>query len=150
MSELAISIAVNCALGIILLGVLRWKLAADTVRLTSGEEAMDQVARQFPGAVGVATLADDGRSALFELQRGGAGLLQRQGRRWNARTLKSGEVSSVQVARDGTIKTRFADFSWPQAQIRIADENARGLWLDRLRSLQAQKPTRHQPGLHEA
>jgi hypothetical protein len=150
MSELAISIAVNCVLGVILLGVLRWKLSEDTVRLTNGLEAMDQVARQVPGAVGVVSLADDGRSALFELQRGDVGLVQRQGRRWNARTLKSGEVLSVQSLQDGTIKIRFADFGWPRAQIRIADDDSRVRWLERLRSLQAQKSSRHRQGLHDA
>ncbi|MGO9512905.1 MAG: hypothetical protein ACLP2F_04580 [Steroidobacteraceae bacterium] len=150
MTELAISIAVNIVLGVVLLALLYWKRTGDAVRLAGAGEAMDLFAMHFPGAVGEATVAADHRSALIDLQRGsGVGLLQRQGRRWNARTLAPGEVSSVEADSDGTIELRFADFGWPRAQLRIADANARALWLERLNSLKEQRSSRH-PGLRHA
>jgi hypothetical protein len=135
MNELAISIAVNILLGLILFVVLYWKRGADTARLAGADEAMRNFVQHCHDTVAQTTVADDQRGALFDLQQGGIGLLQRHGRRWNARTLSSGEVSRVEL--DGeTIKLKFADFGWPRAQIRIADSAARELWLDRLRSLQ--------------
>jgi hypothetical protein len=134
MNELAISIAVNILLGLILLVLLVWKRVGDTARLADSAEAVAHYDRHFPGAVGNATLSDDACGALIDLQRGGIGLLQRQGRRWNARQLRPGEVSSVEL--DGEIiKLKFADFGWPRAQMRLADAGARAQWLGRLRSL---------------
>ncbi len=135
MNELVISIAVNILLGLILFAVLYWKNGADGARPAGIDEAMRDFVQHHPGAVAQTTVADDRRGALIDLQQGGVGLVQRHGRRWNARTLSSGEVSRVEL--DGvTINLRFADFGWPRAQIRIADAEARAQWLGRLRSLQ--------------
>ena len=149
MRELAISIGVNVVLGGILLVLLRWRHLGDTVPLEGPAAAMSLFKTYFPEAVGEATLSDDRRSALIDLQRGGGiGLLQRQGRRWNARTLMPGEVSSVALAGDGTVKLKFADFGWPRAQLRITDADARAFWMGRLSSLRAQ--ARRHPGLRHA
>jgi len=138
MSELAISIAVNVGLGIALLGILRWKRVGDTARLAGAPEAIELFARQFPAAAGEATLADDGQSALLELNSDGCiGLLQRHGRRWNARMLAAGEVSSAELKDASTIKLKFDDFAWPHTQIRIGDADVRLRWLHRLQALRA-------------
>jgi hypothetical protein len=150
MSELAISIAVNCMLGVILLALLIWKRTPDTVRLSEPDEAMEQFKRYFPEAVGAATVADDRRSALIDLKCGGAvGILQRQGRRWNALTLESGQLSSVELGRNEIIQLKFADFGWPRAQIRIADADARALWIGRLKAQMRAAPQSRQ-GLCDA
>jgi hypothetical protein len=136
MKELALSIALNVVLGVILLALLYRKRTADDVRLNGPSEAMDLFRSYYPDAVGAATVADDRRGALIDLQRGaGIGLLQRQGRRWNARVLAPGEVAFVQVAADHTVQVRFADFAWPRASIRITDPEVRALWVGRLDSL---------------
>ena len=75
MSELLISIAVNLALGVILLALLYRKRTRDPVRLTLASEAMDIFRMHVPDALGAATLAADGRAALIDLQRGGTGLV---------------------------------------------------------------------------
>jgi hypothetical protein len=150
MSELAVSIAVNCALGAILFGVLRWRVSGDTVRLEGPADAMQQFARHFPGAAGTATVADDGRSALIELQRGRIGLLQRLGRRWNARTLIPGDVSKVEASEDGTLRVKFADFAWPGAQLRIGHAEIRSLWVARLQSLATRGASRESRGASHA
>jgi len=151
MTELAISIGVNVVLGVVLLALLYWKRADDTVRLAGTDEAMELFAMHFPGEVGEATLADDQRSALIDLQRGArVGFLQRQGRRWNARRLASGEISSVELGSGGIIKLKFADFGWPRAQLRIADANARALWLGRLNSLKVHGSSRRYPDTRHA
>jgi hypothetical protein len=135
MSELVISIAVNCLLGVILLALLNWKRTPDTVRLAGPGEAMAEFERCFPGAVGVATVADDRRSALIDLKCGsGIGLLQRQGRRWNALMLDSVQLASVELGRNETIHLKFADFGWPRAHIPIAHADTRDLWIGRLKS----------------
>jgi len=149
--ELLISIAVNVVLGILLLGLFAWKRNTDAIRLADPEEAMDVFRRYFPEAVGTATLAADRRAALIDLQPGGAtGLLQRVGRRWNARLLVPREFSAVAVEPDGTIKLQFADFGWPRARLQIADPEARARWLVRLDSLTARAATRHRGDLRHA
>ena len=135
MSELLIPIAVNLALGVILLALLYRQRTRDTVRLTLATEAMDIFRMHFPDALGAATLAADGRGALIDLQRGGTGLLQRHGRRWNARLLAPGELSSVRRSGGDAIELKFADFGWPRARLCLADADARAMWLSRLTSL---------------
>jgi len=138
MSELAISIAVNVALGIALLAILRWKRFGDSARLAGAEEAIALFSQRFSATAGDATVAHDGRSALIELDSGGGvGLLQRHGRRWNARVLVPGEVSSAELKEATVIDLTFADFGWPRAQIRIDDAEARLRWLQRLQTLRS-------------
>jgi hypothetical protein len=138
MSELAISIAVNVVLGVALLAILRWRRVGDAVRLDGAPQASELFLQQFPGATGEATIANDGQSALISLDADGrVGLLQRHGRRWNARTLAPGEVSSAELKETAVIALKFADFGWPHAKIRIDDADARTRWLHRLQSLQS-------------
>jgi hypothetical protein len=138
MSELAISIAVNVVLGLVLLAVLRWTRVGDAVRLAGAPQAIEIFAQRFPAAAGDATVAHDGRSALIALDcLGCVGLLQRHGRRWNARALGPGEVSSVELEEAAIIKLKFADFGWPHAKIRIDDADARARWLSRLQALRS-------------
>jgi len=137
--ELAISIAVNVLLGLLLLALLsRWG-RRDNARLTGPEDAMTAFRVHFPDASGTATVAADGRSALVDLApETGVGLLQRHGRRWNARILAPREIASVQVGGDGAIDVRFADFAWPRAAIRIEDGPVRAAWISRLDALKEQ------------
>jgi hypothetical protein len=132
MNELVISIAVNCVLGVILLAVLLWKRVSDTERLAGAEDATRKFVHHFPDAVGVASVTDDQRGALLDLQHGHVGLLQRQGRRWNARMLVSQDIASARMKSDGTLHLKFTDFAWPSARIRFADADSRALWLKRL------------------
>jgi hypothetical protein len=105
----------------------------------------------FPDSLGAVTVAADRRGALIDLQGGaGIGLLQRQGRRWNARVLAPGEISSARLDSDGAINLHFADFGWPRACIRIADADARAMWLARLHSLTAQVSSHHHSDLRHA
>lgn len=138
MNELAISIAVNVVLGLALFGILRWKRVGDTARLAGAPEAVEIFSQRFPAAACDATVAHDGRSALIDLDcHGCVGLLQRHGRRWNARTLGPGEVSSAELKEPAMINLKFADFGWPHAQIRIDDAETRARWLHRLQSLRS-------------
>jgi hypothetical protein len=148
--ELAISIAINVVLGAVLLALLHWKGRPDLVRLAGAEQAIDLFRRHFPDAAGVVTVAADGRSALIDLQPSGVGLLQRQGRRWIARTLASGELSSARVDLDGAINLTFADFGWPRARVPVADANSRATWMARLDSLIAQRTSRRSSDLRHA
>jgi hypothetical protein len=137
MTELAISIGVNLVLGILLFALLYRKRAGDEVRVSGPSEAMDIFRQYFPDAIGTATVATDQRSALIDLQWGaGIGLLQRLGRRWNARVLTPGELASVRVVGDA-VHIKFADFAWPRACIHVAEADARAKWLGRLNSLTA-------------
>ncbi|HMK84667.1 MAG TPA: hypothetical protein VK437_01810 [Steroidobacteraceae bacterium] len=134
MSELVISIAVNVVLGGVLAVLLWRKRAGDPVRLKGAAEAVDTFRRYFPDAAGTATLSADRRAALIDLG-GTIGILERRGRRWNARILVPSELSRVQSERDGTITLVFADFGWPRARFRIEEADARAQWLGRLQSL---------------
>jgi hypothetical protein len=151
MTELALSIGVNLVLGIFLFALLYRKRAGDEVRLSGPSEAVDIFQQYFPDAVGTATVATDRRSALIDLQRGaGIGLLQRHGRRWNARVLAPGELSSVRVVGDDAVHIKFSDFGWPRACIHIADADARAKWLGRLNSLMAPASSRQRADLRHA
>ena len=151
MRELVLPIAANVVLGMLLLVLLYWKRTGDKVRLSGADDAVNIFRIHFPDAIGAATVAADGRGALIDLQQGaGIGLLHRQGRRWNARVLAPGAVSSVRTGGAEVIDLRFVDFAWPRARIRIAGAEARTAWLGRLESLAAQGSSRHRPDLHHA
>jgi hypothetical protein len=134
--ELVLAIAVNVVLGILLLALLYWKHTNDNVRLSSAEEALELFRAQFRDAIGKATVSADRRCALIELENG-IGVLERHGRRWNARLLVSRELASVRLGRDGCLRLRFADFGWPQARFVASDPDVRAQWLARLHALTA-------------
>jgi hypothetical protein len=138
MSDLVLPIAVNVVLGIALLGLFLWRRQAAGARLT-GEEALALFRLQYPEAGGTVTVAADRCSALIELKPG-IGLLQRQGRRWVARTLKKSEIASVRLRKDGAIQIAFVDFGWPRALVRLDDPQLRAGWLERLAAPDAESP----------
>lgn len=133
--ELVIAIALNVALGLVLLALL-WSRRHDAGRLSSEAEAEALFRAQFPDAAGVATLSADGRGALIQLPRG-IGVLVRAGRRWNARLIMPRELTHAQQDSAGAISLTFADFGWPRARLPIADADVRAAWLARLRTLEA-------------
>jgi hypothetical protein len=134
MSELALSIAVNVVLGIALFGLFLWRRLPAETRL-SADEALRLFRLQYPEANGRVTVATDCSGALIELHPG-IGLLQRQGRRWVARTLEKSEIASVRLRTDGAIQIAFADFGWPRALVRL-DDPLRASWLQRFERLAA-------------
>jgi hypothetical protein len=134
--ELAIDIAANMVLGLMLLGLFAWLRAPHSARLASGDEALGIFRQRFPDAVGVPTVAGDGRCALLAL-RDGIGLLHLHGRRWNARKLVPEELKAVELTGDDTITLTFADFGWPRTHVRIDDPAARSAWLARLNAVAA-------------
>jgi|SRR5579872_1084907 len=149
--ELVLAIAVNVVLGILLLALLYWKHTNDDVRLSSAEQALEIFRQHFPDARGTATVSADRRCALIELQSGGSlGILERHGRRWNARMLVPNEFSSVRLDREGCLRLKFADFGWPRARFRASDPQARALWLARLSALTARAAGRHRADLGHA
>lgn len=142
MSNLAIAIAVNLVLGTVLLALLVRLRGRDSVRLITGEEALAQWRIHYPDAAGAVTLAVDGRGALIELGGGTVGLLERRGRRWNARLLVAGDVAAVETDGENRLSLRFADFSWPRAQLRLAGGSALAAWTARLETLRSAVATR--------
>jgi len=142
--ELIISIAVNVALGMILLALLLWRTTRDETRVAGAEEALALFRQPFPDAMGLATVCTGGRAALIELRPGpGIGLLQRQGRRWNARILRPGDCSLVRRRSDRKLALELADFGWPRAELEFADAGALEKWESRLRSLTVREASRH-------
>jgi hypothetical protein len=149
MSELMLPIAVNLALGVMLLGLFLWRRRPAGVTALTADEALALFRLQYPEAGGAVTLADDRCCALIELEPG-IGLLQRQGRRWVARVLKKSEVASVRLRKDGAIQVGFADFGWPRALVRLDDPNVRASWLERLERLAAPDPNPSDADWHHA
>jgi hypothetical protein len=131
--ELVISIALNLALGLVLLALL-WSRRHDARRLSNEAEAEALFRAHFPAAAGVATLSADGRGALIELPRG-IGVLVRAGRRWNARLIMPRELVHAQQDSSDAISLTFADFGWPRVRLSIADADVRAGWLARLQTL---------------
>ena len=113
--ELAIAIAANLALGVLLLGLFVGLRRPDVPSLAGADEALTIFRRRFPDAFGAATVASDGRGTLIVL-RNEIGLLHLHGRRWNARKLIPGELSAVSIAPADTITLALADFGWPRAR----------------------------------
>jgi hypothetical protein len=134
MSELVLPIAVNVVLGIALLGLFLWRRPPAAEGRLTAEKALALFRLQYPEASGTVTIAPDCCGALIDL-RPGIGLLQRQGRRWVARTLEKGEIASVTLQTDGAIRIAFADFGWPCALVRLDDPQLRASWLERFRRL---------------
>lgn len=148
MSEMEISILVNIALGILLFALLHRKGRDDGVRLQGSAEAMQIFRSRFADAQGEATLAADGRGALIEMEPGGAvGILERRGRRWNARVLLPGDLSSAKIEGDA-LCIGFADFGWPRSCLRFADPDVRSLWLERLGATASRATGRHRYPRH--
>jgi hypothetical protein len=140
--ELAIAIAANVVLGIVLLGLFVSLRSPDSAWLASSDDALMIFRQRFPDAVGLATVASDGQCALLALP-DGIGLLHRHGRRWNARKLVPGELSGVAVTGGDTITLALADFGWPRTHIRMDDPDARSAWLARLGALAAARGQAH-------
>jgi hypothetical protein len=144
--ELAIAIAANVVLGAVLLGLFAWQRSHDGARLAGGVDALATFRRQFPDAIGVATVASDARSALLALRDGaGIGLLHLHGRRWNAREILPGDLRAVTVTQGNTITLTLADFGWPRARVRIEDPDTRAAWLARLEESAAGRVAAHLP-----
>ncbi len=134
--ELAIAIAANILLGLILLGSFALLGRQDAAVLEGPEQALRVYTDLFPDASGAAMVCDDKTSALIALHhRTGVGLVHRHGRRWNARELQPKDVASVGLVGDDTIRLSLTDFGWPRAHIRIQDRTARTIWLARLDAL---------------
>ena len=135
--ELAIAIAANIVIGVVLLALFAWHRAPGVVRLGDSDKALTLYRRHFPAATGDATVAADGLNALIFLEHDSRiGLVDRHGRRWNVRELTPGDLRSV--AADGDVITlSFADFGWPKSRIRIADPATRAVWLARLEKAHA-------------
>src|SRR5262249_7952405 len=141
--DLAIAIAANVLIGVVLLVLAVWQGTPDRVRLAGPEEALGIYQRYFPDAVGSATVASDKLAALIALQDGSRiGLIHRQGRRWSARELLPEDLHSVTLDGD-ILRLSFVDFGWPRSLIRIADQGIRASWLARLQALSAQQSDEH-------
>jgi hypothetical protein len=131
--ELAIAIAANILLGLVLLGLFAGLGKSPIPRLEGPEEALKIFRTQFPDAAGAATVSEDGRTALIALQHGRKmGLVYRYGHRWGAKELLFEDLDSVALIGDDTIKLCLSDFGWPSAYIQIRDNEARADWLSRL------------------
>lgn len=150
MNPLAIAIIANVVLGVVLLGLLYRKRGDDTERLTEPGQALDRYRMVHPTARGGASLAADGRAALIDLADGSLGLVERRGRRWNARALNPGEIAGVDDANDGAITIRFADFGWPKARVLLADPVDRRRWIDRLAALRGAAVSTRDKRVHHA
>lgn len=135
MDALLISILANVVLGLVLFGVLSRRRGRDADCLTEPAQALALYRMRFPTATGRVSLATDGRAALLELDDGGVGLIERCGRRWNARALEAREIAGVERARDGAITVRFADFGWPRARVQLSDPGICQGWMERLGAL---------------
>jgi hypothetical protein len=136
MSGLAIAIAANVLLGLVLLGVLFRRRIADAERLTEPAQALEQYRTLHPTAGGSVSIAVDGRAALLELVDGTVGLIERRGRRWSVRSVEQSELAGVDGEGDDVIAIRFADFGWPRSRVRLSDPVLRQHWIERLALMQ--------------
>jgi hypothetical protein len=152
MLELLIAIGFNVFVAALtaLLIYFAWARKRTDASLTDANTAMDLFRDRFPEMAGVpeavdaVTLTTDRRNALIELPDGaGVGLLQGHGRRWNARILQPGDVASVRVSEDATLRLKFTDYSSPRALLVLADADERAAWLARLQTLTQRAPAAH-------
>ena len=135
MGALTVAIMANIGIGVVLLAVLyRHRMSAPEA-LTGPDQALARYRTLYPLAGGKATVADDGRTALLELTDGTIGLVERRGRRWNVRAVRSTELLGVHHEVDEAITLRFADFGWPRSRVLLADAEARKHWIGRLAAL---------------
>lgn len=147
---MAMAIAINVVLGVVLLALLGLRRSPDGVRLASPEEALALFQRHFPEAQGRATLSSDARGALLELEPGGLGVLVRDGRRWNARIMTPRDLASVRSVGDHRLEIRFRDFAWPRVRLEIDDPALRAAWVERLEGVLLQRDVRSRTDLRHA
>ncbi|HTV50141.1 MAG TPA: hypothetical protein VME21_03070 [Steroidobacteraceae bacterium] len=150
MSELLIAIAANVLVGVIAVALLLRRRSHPQRHLPLDQRSAPQIFQsQVPDAVAtlVACAAD---AALFDLQGGGVGLVQRHGHRWNARVLQAGSIAALQVHEPATLELRFSDYAAPRLRLRIDDPAERQLWLQRLRAAAQRAPTGLRGGLSHA
>lgn len=142
--ELAIAIAANVLLGILLLALFRWRGTSDGVRLAGSEQARDLFRAHYPDAViETTTLGTDARAALLALRHQPAiGLIQRHGRRWNVRALQAEDLRSAALVRGDTLRVELADFAWPRLDLRLEDADLRARWQARFAELAALREAR--------
>jgi hypothetical protein len=142
--ELAIAIAANVVLGVLLLALFLWRGTADGARFAGAAEALRLFRAHFPdAAVDTVTVAADARSALIALRHDPAiGLIQRHGRRWTVRALEAEDLRSVALVRGDTLRLELTDFAWPRVELRLEDAQERGRWRARFAELTAVRDTR--------
>jgi hypothetical protein len=136
MMELGIAIVVNIVVGVVAAALIiffRARAKAAPPPLTA-ESALEIFRVQFPETQGSATVSADGRMALVGLD-GGVGLLYPNGRRWNARVLRPGDVADVRACAPHTLRLKFRDYAWPRTEIGLEDEAERERWTARLQEL---------------
>jgi len=150
MGALAVSILANVLLGAVLLAMLYRKRGEDSARLTDPAQALACYRATSPSAQGSATLSSDGLGALIDLADGGIGLVERRGRRWNARRLDPLDLAGVDAREDGVVTLRFADFGWPRARVALADPAARARWIERLEGLRREGAAGPHAGMRRA
>jgi hypothetical protein len=153
MLELLIAIGFNIFVAALtaLLIYFAWTRKRTTdASLADADTAMSLFRDHFPDTANVpeaaraVTLTTDRRNALIELPDGaGVGLLQGHGRRWNARVLQPGDIASVRVSDDATLRLKFTDYSGPRALLILADADERAAWLARLQTLTQRAPVTH-------
>jgi hypothetical protein len=132
--DMLFALGSNLVLGALLLPLAAWLLRPDGARLADDEQAAATFARQLPARVGRVARAADGRAALLELDGPAVlGILERRGRRWNARAVAPADVRAVHAAADGVLTIEFRDFGWPAARVALADHADRDRWMARLR-----------------
>lgn len=137
MRELLIAIVVNILVGVVAAALIlffRARAKAGAPRLTA-ESALEIFRVRFPEAQGSATVSADGRVALIGLDGAGVGLLYPNGRRWNARMLRPGDVAAVRACAPHTLRLKFRDYAWPRTEIGLEDEVERERWTARLQEL---------------
>jgi hypothetical protein len=132
---LTISILANVVLGLVLFGVLYRKPADEPERLSEPADALARYRVRYPAASGRVDVATDGRAALIAISDGSVGLIERRGRRWNARVVEPREILAVDRADDGAITVRFADFGWPRARVELSDPDTCQRWIERLTAM---------------
>ncbi len=150
MDALAISILANVLLGAVLLAMLYRTRGEGAARLTDPAQALALYRAIHPSAQGSAPLSGAGLRALIALAAGGIGLVERRGRRWNARRLEPLEVTGVDAREDGVVTLRFADFGWPRARVALPHPATRARWIERLEGLRREGAAGTRPGMHHA
>jgi hypothetical protein len=135
--EFVVPITAHLIVGLLLLGLFAWRRSSESMQIAGAEQALALFREHFPDASGTVTVAADGAGALVKLGNGaGVGILERRGRRWNARQLGPRDLRSVSL-RGEVIDLTLADFGYPHARFRLSDARARTDWIARLQSLGA-------------
>jgi hypothetical protein len=130
-------LAVNLLLIAAIVGLVHWLGRNVETRLDSAEAAKALFLAEFPTEkIAEIAIAGRGDGALLALDGERAvGLVAAMGAHWLVRRVETANFAAAEIAADGKLLLRLADFTAPRFALDLGSARSAALWRDRLERL---------------